>query len=147
MKSHKLMALQSFWGLFQYFSSFSPMAWIMENELCKKNDCIIFKWAFHVRACAHLEVHYECKLIANMSSTSYFHLQLKWTRLEKNLCTHVWCSKVQMSVLTTVVCKFCRWRESHCNNDNNIINNTTTTTKKNTGAAKIFDIQECENNN
>jgi len=42
---------------------------------------------------------------------------------------------------------FCRWRESHCNNDNNIINNTTTTTKKNTGAAKIFDIRECENDN
>ena len=47
MKSDKLMALQSFWGLFQDLSSFSPMTWLMEKELCKKNDCTIFKWAFH----------------------------------------------------------------------------------------------------
>jgi len=41
MKSHKLMALQSFWGLFQALSSFSPKTWIMEKELSKKNNWIM----------------------------------------------------------------------------------------------------------
>ena len=70
------------------------------NKDMRLKQAIASKIAIVIRACAHVKVHFVCKLSANTSSTSYFHLHLKCTRLEKNLCTRGW---VQMSVLTTHV--------------------------------------------
>jgi len=38
---------------------------------------------YKIRACTHVKVHVECKLGANMSSMSYFNLQLKCTWTSK----------------------------------------------------------------